>query len=71
MIARAVLVVRRRDGGLEPFVLVRRVVGHDVDEHLQTQLVSTAEQAVKILESAVLGIDAEIVGHVVPVVFLW
>jgi hypothetical protein len=53
---------------LEPRVLVRRVVDHEVDEHTYATLLRAVGEFDKIADRAVARIDAVIVGHVVAVI---
>ncbi len=56
--------------GLEPDVLVRGVVGHQVDDDAQVQLVRPRDQRVGVVERAEQRVDVAVVGDVVPVVVL-
>ena len=57
-----------REGRLEPPVLVRGVVGHDVDDHPEAELVRLADQVVSVAEGAEQRLDVAVVGDVVPAV---
>ena len=46
------------------------MVWDEVDKNLQLQLMGTLDEAIKIVKRAVLGIDVEVVGHVIAVVLL-
>src|SRR5215203_6593031 len=62
---------RARLGGqclLEPRVQIRRVVGHDVDDHPDTDRVRRRNQGIEILQSAELRCNVAVVGHVVTTV---
>ena len=62
-----------RPGGqrrLEPRVLVGGVVGDQVDDHLEAELVGPRDQRVGVGERAEQRVDVAVVGHVVPVVVL-
>jgi hypothetical protein len=59
-----------RERGLEPGVLVRRVVGHEVRDDPEAQLVSAAQHRVEVVERAEEGIHVAIVGDVVARVLL-
>ena len=54
-----------REGGLEPVVLVGRVVGHHVDDDLETELVRALDHGVGVRERAEEGVDVPVVGDVV------
>ncbi len=56
--------------GPEPLVLVRGVVRHEVDDHLEAELVRALEQRVGVGEGAEERVDVAVVGHVVAVVVL-
>ena len=56
--------------GLEPDVLARGVVGHQVDDHLQPEVVGGGEQHVGVGQRAEQRVDLAVVGDVVPVVVL-
>ena len=51
--------------GPEPRVLAARVVGHEVDEHLQAQVVGGRDHRVGVGERAEARVDVAVVGHVV------
>src|SRR6266511_2097816 len=53
---------------LEPWMLVRCVIDHDVDEHTYAALLRAVGEFDKIADCAVARIDAVIIGHVVAVV---
>ncbi len=55
-------------GLLEPDVLVRGVVGHDVDDDLQAEAVGLGDQGVEVVERAEAWVDAARVGDVVAAV---
>jgi hypothetical protein len=58
-----------RTGGqrrLEPLVLIGGVVGHQVDQHPQAELVCGADQLVGVVEGAEDRVDLPVVGHVIP-----
>ena len=57
---------RRREGRAEPRVLAARVVGHQVDEDLQAQLVGRRDERVGVLQGAEARVDVAVVGDVVP-----
>ena len=60
-----------RPGGqrlLEPHVLIRAVVGHDVDDDLDLPLVQGRDELVEVLEGAQTGVDVAVVGDVVAAV---
>ena len=56
--------------GLEPLVLVGGVVGHQVDDHPQAELVGLRDQRVGVGERAEERVDVAVVGDVVAVVVL-
>ena len=58
------------EGGAEPLVLAGGVVGHQVDDHLQPELVGRGEQVVRVGQRAEQRVDVAVVRHVVPVVVL-
>ena len=60
---------RRVPGALEPRVLVRRVVDHQLDQHLDVPGVGGRHERLEVLERAVAGVHAPVVGDVVAVVF--
>jgi hypothetical protein len=62
----------RRGGqrGLEPLVLGRAVVGDQVDDHLEAQLVRLRDHRVGVGERPEERVHVAVVGHVVPVVVL-
>ena len=69
----AVALGRARAGGhglLEPLVLARAVVGHEVDDDAQAQLVGAVAQGVEVVEGAEEGVDVAVVGDVVAGVLL-
>ena len=55
---------------LEPRVLAGGVVGHDVEDDLEAQLVGAGEQVVGVAEPAEERVDVGVVGDVVAVVVL-
>ena len=57
-------------GLLEPLVLARAVVGHEVDDDAQAELVRTVAQGVEVVEGAEDGVDVAVVGDVVAGVLL-
>jgi hypothetical protein len=59
---------RRRARGLEPGVLIGRVIDDELGDHLQSQPVRLVQHGAKILERTVLRMDILIVGDVVAVV---
>ncbi len=59
---------RRRPRALEPGVLVRGVVDDQLGDHLEVPPVSLPEEDLEVLEIAVGGVDARVVGDVVAVV---
>ena len=74
-VAEHVAVARRaaRAGGErlpEPRVLGRGVVGHDVDDHLDAELVGRRQHRVEVGERAEQRVDVAVVGDVVAVVVL-
>ena len=60
----------RRQGGLEPRVLVGRVVGDDVEQDPQPQLMRLADERDGLVEGPERRVDVAIVGDVVPAVRL-
>src|SRR6266849_6808573 len=64
----AVRRVGRAAGGLEPRVLVRRVVDHQIRDDPHAVAVGGLEEAVEVGHGAVVRMDRAIVGHVVAVV---
>ncbi len=70
-VARPLLAARAaRERRLEPRVLGRRVVRHQVDDHLEPERVGPREQVVGVLQRAEARVDVAVVGHVVPGVVL-
>lgn len=70
------VVVAERAGGVgdglpEPLVLARSVVGHDVDEQPQPELLGPRGQRVPVVEGAQHRVDGQVVGDVVAVVEAW
>ena len=61
---------RRRQRGLEPRVLARGVVGDQVDDHLEPELVGPGQQRVGVRQRAEERVDVAVVGDVVAVVVL-
>ena len=61
---------RRGEGRLEPRVLAGGVVGHQVEQHAQPELVGPLEQRVGVCERAEARVDVAVVGHVVTRVVL-
>ena len=59
-----------RQGRLEPPVLAAGVVGDDVDDHPQSQVVGPADEPVGVVEGAEDGLDVAVVRHVVARVVL-
>ena len=59
---------RSLTGRLKPGVLVRGVIHNQLDHHLQTALVSCAQDGLKVVERAVHRMDVHIVGDVVAIV---
>ena len=57
-------------GGTEPGVLIRGVVGHQVHHHADAQAVRRVDQLIGILQRAEERIDVPIVGHVISRVVL-
>lgn len=57
-------------GVLEPRVPVGGVVGDDVDDHPQAQVMGGADQVVGVLEAAEERVDGAVVGDVVAAVGL-
>ena len=55
----------RREGRPEPLVLVRGVVGHQVDDHLQPQGVRLGQQRVRVGQRPEDRLDVAVVAHVV------
>src|SRR6266540_662214 len=53
---------------LEPWMLVRCVIDHEVDEHTYAALLRAVGEFDKIADCAVARIDAVIIGHVVAVI---
>ena len=51
--------------GLEPVVLVGGVVGHEVDDHLQAQLVRPFQQRVEVVDGTEDRVDVAVVGDVI------
>ena len=69
----AVAFRRARRGGeglLEPGVAAARVIGHQVNDDAQPQLVGAGHQSVKVVQGAKERVDAAVVGHVVAGVAL-
>ena len=60
---------RRAARALEPRVLIRGVVDDQLDEDLEVPIVRGADECLEVVERAVAGMDAAIVGDVVAVVF--
>jgi hypothetical protein len=60
----------RGEGGLEPAVLARGVVGDDVDDDLEAQPVGGGDEVVRVVEGAEDRLDVAVVGHVVAGVVL-
>ena len=58
----------RRQRRLEPGVLGRGVVEHQVHDDPDVTLVRFAEQALEILHAAVIRIDRVVIGHIVAMV---
>ncbi len=56
---------------LEPGMLVGRVVDDQLDHHLQAAIVRRGEERLEVLHGPVVGMDAQVVGNVVPVVAQW
>ncbi len=59
---------RRQPRALEPRVLVRRVVDHQLGDHLEPAPVGLVQENLEVLDRAVGGMDAGVVGDVVAVV---
>ena len=57
-------------GSLEPLVVVGGVVGHQVHDHPQPELVGTGEEGGGVGQVAEPGVDLAVVGHVVAGVVL-
>jgi len=55
---------------LEPFVLVRGMVGHNVHDDSEAELVGGVKEFLRIGERPKNGIDIAVVRHVIPAVFL-
>ena len=55
---------------LEPGVLVRGVIHHEIDEHADAALLGPVRELDEIAERAVAGIDVVIIGDVIAVVAL-
>src|SRR5215472_8140438 len=60
-----------RAGTLKPQMLVRGVVDDQVDDDAYVALVRAGNDAAKIRQRAVVGVDAAIIGNVVAVVAPW
>lgn len=58
----------RAPGALEPRMLIRRVVDHELGDHPQPARVRLADEAAHVRERAVVGMHAAVVGDVVAVV---
>ena len=63
-------IVGRGEGALEPRMLVGGVVGDDVNQHLQAQLMRVLDEPVEVREGAVLRVHVHVVRDVVAVVLL-
>ena len=59
---------RRMARALKPGMLIGGVIDDQLDHHLQSAVVRRVEKALKILERAVAGVDAHVIGDVVAVV---
>jgi len=74
-IAPHVVIVERRlwalASGLEPGMLVRRVVHDQLGDDPQPAIVGRLDERLEVLDVAVGGLDVQIVGNVVAVVSLW
>jgi hypothetical protein len=61
---------RRCERCLEPRVLVRRVVRHDVDDQPHAEVVGARAQGVEVVQRAEQRVDVAVVGHVVAMIGL-
>ena len=59
---------RRATGALEPLVLIRGVVDDQLGDDPQATLMSLFDEALGILEGAVVGTDAGVLGNVIAVI---
>src|SRR6185312_16833766 len=59
---------RREAGALEPGVLIRGVIDHQLGDDLEAPLVGLAEEELEVLQRSVGGMYARVVGDVVAVV---
>jgi hypothetical protein len=58
------------ESGLEPFVFVASMIGHNVNHHPDPMLLELGYHLVKVLEGANVRIDIAIVNHIVCAVSL-
>ncbi len=63
-------VVQRRERALEPWMLVGGVVGYQVHEHLQAQIVGALHEPVEVVQGPILRVYVNVVSDVVAVVLL-
>ena len=61
---------RRRQGGLEPHVLVRGVVRDQIDDHTDAAGMGALEHRVEVGKGAENGVDVAVVSDVVPGILL-
>src|SRR5205823_2877553 len=53
---------------LEPGMLIRRVIDHELGDHAQLATVRLLQEAPEMLHGAEIGIDAAVVGNIITVV---
>ena len=61
---------RRRESGSEPFVILGGVVGHEIHNEFQAQIMGFIAHPIEVVKSAEPRVNGAVIGHVVPGVML-